>query len=134
MELDARGRSLPDAFARIALMLFAAVVDPISVGGSEVREVRAHGSGLPALLRQWLEECLYVHEVEGFACRAIDFVVFDAARGVGGEPLRLHALLRGEPLDPGRHRLKAAIRGVSPEGLAVDADADGFRAHVMLEL
>ena len=75
MQLVIEAPTLPDAFARIALSLFAAAVDPASVDEAEVREVRAHGAGVPALLRRWLEECLYVHEVEGFACRAIEFAV-----------------------------------------------------------
>src|SRR5215467_2952551 len=124
MELDARGQSLPEAFGRIALMLFAAVVDPAAVRDVEVREVRAHGSGVSALLRQWLEECLYVHEVEGFACRAIDFAVFEATPRAGGEPVRLHALLRGESLDPERHQIRAAIHGVSREAVVVEPDGD----------
>jgi SHS2 domain-containing protein len=134
MELDARGPSLPKAFTRIALMLFDAVVDPATVRDVEVREVRAHGGGLSALLRQWLEECLYVHEVEGFACRAIDFAVFEATPRAGGESVRLHALLRGEPLDPARHLVRAAVRGVSGEGIVVEPEGDGWRACARLHV
>ncbi|MGH7298872.1 MAG: archease [Candidatus Rokuibacteriota bacterium] len=134
MELAAEGRTLPDAFARVALGLFAAAVDPASVDETETREVRAHGAGLPALLRRWLEECLYVHEVEGFACRSIEFVVFDGAPGAGGEPLRLHAFLRGEPVDPARHLTRALIRGISGDGLAVETHGDGVQVRAALEI
>jgi SHS2 domain-containing protein len=134
VELAVEARTLPDAFARIALALFAAVVDPASVEEAEVREVRAHGPGVPALLRRWLEECLYVHEVEGFACRSIEFVVFDAAPAAGGEPLRLHAFLRGEPVERARHRVQSLIRGIGSDGLAVEALGDGFRVRATLDL
>jgi SHS2 domain-containing protein len=134
VELAVEARTLPDAFARIALALFAAVVDPASVDEGEVREVRAHGAGVPALLRRWLEECLYVHEVEGFACRSIEFVVFDTAPTAGGEPLRLHALLRGEPVELARHRVRSLIRGIGSDGLTVEALGDGFRVRATLDL
>jgi SHS2 domain-containing protein len=134
MELDVRGSSLPETFARIALKLFAALVDPAAVRDVEVREVRAHGGALPALLRQWLEECLYVHEVEGFTCRTIDFAVFEATQQAGGEPVRLHALLRGEALDPERHQIRAVIRGVSREAVEVEPDGEGWRARARLEV
>ena len=134
MELAVEARTLPDAFARIALALFAAVVDPASVDEGEVREVRAHGAGVPALLRRWLEECLYVHEVEGFACRSIEFVVFDTAPTAGGEPLRLHALLRGEPVELARHRVRSLIKGIGSDGLTVEALGDGFRVRATLDL
>ncbi|HSL48902.1 MAG TPA: archease [Candidatus Deferrimicrobiaceae bacterium] len=134
MELTAEGRTLPDAFSRIALDLFAAAVDPASVDEAEVREVRAHGAGVPALLRRWLEECLYVYEVEGFTSRSIEFVVFDEAPTVGGEPLRLHAFLRGEPVDPARHRVQGLVRGIAGDGLAVEPLPRGFRVRAKLEL
>jgi SHS2 domain-containing protein len=134
VEIVGEGRTLREAFSAIALALFAAAVDPASLLETEVREVRAHGVSIPALLHRWLEECLYVHEVEGFACRAIEFVVFDEAPGTGGEPLHLHALLRGETLDADRHRLLGAIRGIAARGAAADAVLGGFRAVAEVEL
>jgi SHS2 domain-containing protein len=134
VDLRAEGATLPEAFSRIALALFAAAVDPTTVDETEPREVRAHGTGLHVLLRRWLEECLYVHEVEGFACRSIEFAVFETDAGAGGEALRLHAFLRGEPLDPGRHRVKAAIRGIASGGLEVRARSGGFTVEAALDL
>lgn len=135
MEIVGEGRSLREAFSGIALALFAAAVDPASLAETEVREVRAHGTSLPALLHRWLEECLYVHEVEGFACRAIAFVVFDEAPRTGGEPLRLHALLRGETVDAGRHRVLGVIRGISSaRDAAAEAVSDGFRVLAEIDL
>jgi len=134
VELTATGATLSEAFARIALGLFAAAVDPATVGDGDTREVRAHGVGLPALLHAWLQECLYVHEVEGFACRALEFVVFDTTTAAGGEALRLHAILRGEEIDPARHRILAAIRNVSRDGLAVETGSWGVRLKAELEL
>jgi SHS2 domain-containing protein len=134
VRLAVEARTLPDAFARIALDLFAAAVDLASVDEVEVREVRAHGAGTSALLRRWLEECLYVHEVEGFVCRSIEFVVFDTTPIAGGEPLRLHAFLRGEPVEPARHQVHGPIRGIGRDGLAVEAVSEGFRARAILEL
>lgn len=134
MELAVEATTLPDAFARIALALFAAAVDPASVEETEVREVRAHGAGVPALLHRWLEECLYVHEVEGFACRSIEFAVFDASPAAGGEPVRLHAFLRGEPVDPTRHQVRSMIRGIGRDGPTVEAAPAGFRVLARLEL
>ena len=134
MELTATGATLSEAFTRIALGLFAAAVDPDTVGDGDMREVRAHGVGLPALLHAWLQECLYVHEVEGFACRSLEFAVFETAPSAGGEALRLHAILRGEEIDATRHRVLAAIRNVSRGGLSVESGSKGFSVKASLEL
>jgi SHS2 domain-containing protein len=134
VELSATGATLSEAFTRIALGLFAAAVDPDTVGDGDTREVRAHGVGLPALLHAWLQECLYVHEVEGFACRSLEFAVFETAPSAGGEALRLHAILRGEEIDPSRHRVLASIRNVSRDGLSVESGSKGFSLRASLEL
>ena len=134
MELTATGPTLSEAFARIALGLFAAAVDPATVGDGDTREVRAHGVGLCPLLHAWLQECLYVHEVEGFACRAIEFAVFETTPTSGGEALRLHAILRGEEIDPARHPIRAAIRNVSSRGLTVEAASAGFLVKATLDV
>ena len=134
MELTATGATLSEAFTRIALELFAAAVDPDTVGDGDTREVRGHGVGLPALLHAWLQECLYVHEVEGFACRSLEFAVFETAPSAGGEALRLHAILRGEEIDPSRHRVLAAIRNVSRDGLSVEAGPQGFSLRASIEI
>ena len=134
MELAVEAATLPDAFARIGLALFATAVDPASVEEAEVREVRAHGVGVAALLRRWLEECLYVHEVEGFACRSIEFAVFDISPAGGGEAVRLHAFLRGEPVEPARHRVRHLIRGIGPYEPTVEALPEGFRVRAALEV
>ena len=56
----------------------AAVFDPAAIEEREVREVRAHGADARgAASSHWINECLYVHEVEGFAWRRIEFAVFD---------------------------------------------------------
>jgi SHS2 domain-containing protein len=133
VELRTEAPTLREAFGRIAVALFAATIDPLSLEEREVREVRAHGPGLPALLHRWLEECLYVHEVEGFGCRSVELVVFDALPTGGAEPLRLHAVLRGEPIDPARHVIKAVIGGISRDGLVVDGPGPGFRVQARLE-
>jgi SHS2 domain-containing protein len=134
MDLSATGPTLPDAFARIALALFAAAVDPASVDETEVREVRAHGPDPEALLRRWLDECLYIHEVEGFACRSIEFTVFETAAAAGAEPLRLHALLRGEPIEPNRHAMRAVIRRIGAQSLSVQGESEGFQARATVDL
>lgn len=106
--VEARGATLPEAFARIALAVLACIVDPDSVDEREVREVRAHGRTADELLAHWIRECLYVHEVEGFAWRRIEFAVFDAAPRASAEPLRLHAFLHGEEMHTEQRSLDAA--------------------------
>jgi len=129
-----RGVSLPEAFAQVALGVFALLADPASVEERDAREIRAHGTVPETLLVNWLNECLYVLDVEGFLPRRIEFTVFalDTA-AAGGEPLRLYCRLHGEDRDPVRHLSRETVRGIRAEGAVVLAGGDESEARVMIE-
>ena len=120
-----RGATLASAFAEAALAAVARSIDPGSIEEREVREVRAHGDSVERLLVNWINECLYVHEVEAFAWRRVDFAVFDT-QGTGAEPMRLHSFLHGEELDPGRHRPRAAGPVGPPRTVSIRPVEDGY--------
>jgi SHS2 domain-containing protein len=132
-EIRVRGATLQQAFTEAALQVFALAVDPAVVRPSEVREVRAHGSSLGALLGQWIAECSYVHEIEGFACHAIEFAVFDVDPSAGAEPMRLHAFLYGEAVSPERLPLGEAKPVVVAEDSPIGAIAGGYEIHLTVQ-
>ena len=129
-----RGATLTEAFAQVALGVFALLADPASVEERDAREVRAHGTVPETLLVNWLNECLYVLDVEGFLPRRIEFTVFalDTA-AAGGEPLRLYCRLHGEDRDPARHVSRETVRGIRAEGAAVLAVGDEPEARVVID-
>ena len=90
----------------------------------------AHGSTPEALFAHWINECLYVHEVEGFAWRRIDFAVFDAESRAGAEPMRLHSFLHGESLEPGRAPPRGTIASISPGAVSLRALGDEFELSI----
>jgi SHS2 domain-containing protein len=107
------------------------VADPASVEERDAREVRAHGNAPEALLVNWLNECLYVLDVEGFVARRVEFGSFSLDPAApGGEPLRLHCRLLGEDFDPARHVLRETVSGILAEGAAVLASGNGSEARV----
>jgi SHS2 domain-containing protein len=102
--VHAWGASRAEAFARAAEGVFALVVAPAAVATTETREARAQGASPETLLVNWLNECLYVHESEGFAVARVEV---DTCR----EDL-VHGVLHGEPLDPSRHPLGTIVKAV----------------------
>ena len=130
-----RGARLPEAFAQVARGVFALQVDPASVEECDTREVRAHGATPETLLVNWLNECLYVLDVEGFVARRVDFTVFalDAA-APGGEPLRLHSRLYGEDFDPARHVSRETVRGISGASTGTLEAGDGSEVRIIVEV
>jgi SHS2 domain-containing protein len=124
-----RAATVPEAFARAALAIAARAFDPEAVEERDIREVRAHGESVEALFTNWINECLYVHDVEGFAWRRIEFAVFDVEPRASAEPMRLHSMLHGEALDAGQSAPQA-IPSIARAAVAIASDTDGFELTV----
>ena len=99
------------AFAQAALGVLALIVEPSSVVVSESRAVRAQAETPETLLAAWVDECLYVHEIEGFV--AGDVEVDECSDTV------VHGRLLGEPLDPSRHRLGTVVKAATLHRISV---------------
>jgi len=127
-DIVARGATLQEAFTEAVLSVFALAADPAGVAAREVREVRAHGPSLPALLAHWIGECAYLQEIEDFACHTIDLAVFETEPRAGGEPMRLHAFLHGETRVSQGQRLAGSSREIS-----IRPVADGYEIHLVME-
>jgi len=103
--LTAWGEDLPECLRQCALAVFNLIVPTGSVEPLEGREVAARGASPEALLVNWLNECLYVHEIEGFAVARVEV---DMCRdGL------VHGVLHGEPLDQQRHHLGTIVKAAT---------------------
>ena len=114
------------AFRQTGLGLFTLMVEAGSIEERESREVRAQGDTPESLLVNWLNDCLYLHDVEGFVARRIDFPVF--------EERRLHSLLWGEEVDPGRHRLGTVVKAATYHQLTIRQANHGWEIRVILDI
>jgi protein archease len=114
------------AFAQAALGVLALAVAPETVSARETREVRAQGDSPESLLVAWIDECLYVHEVEGFAVREADVDVCLDTLAQGR--------LRGEPLDPARHTLGTVVKGATLHRVAVTEHGGIHEVRVIVDV
>jgi SHS2 domain-containing protein len=118
------GTSRHEAFAQVTLGVFALLVDPEAVRSAEQREVRAQSDAPDALLAAWVDECLYVHEIEGFVAGAVELTVCTDTLA--------HGVLRGEPLDHERHRLAAGVKGTTRHRVSADLDVGVHEARLVV--
>lgn len=130
----ATATTLEEACAETALAVFALVVDPASIEERDTRVVRAHGADTTDLVVNWLGECLYVLDVEGFAPRRIELLAATVSQSsAGGEPLRLHCLLHGEEIDRERHA-PAELGGIDRELTSVKTSDEIVEIRVQIRL
>jgi SHS2 domain-containing protein len=130
--LSIRGATLPDLLETAARAVFAQVLEdlPPEVETEEVLAVKVEGEAagdLGELLVSWLQELLFRFETR----RQVPIrFAFEAAA-----PDRVRARVGFGRFDPGRHRARAEIKGVTYHELDVHAEADGsWRARVILDV
>jgi SHS2 domain-containing protein len=99
------GATVAEAFGQAALGTLALTITPDDVQAREHREVRAQGDSPEVLLVSWVNECLYVHEIEGFAVRRVEVTTLADSL--------VHGILHGEPIDPQRHRLGTVVKAAT---------------------
>jgi SHS2 domain-containing protein len=115
-----------EAFARAAEGVFALTADPTTVGEREHREVRAQADSDEALLVNWINECLYVHEIEGFVVRRVEVDT------LGGG--MVHGVLIGEEFDAARHHAGTIVKAATSHGVRVDRAGNGVHLSIILDV
>ena len=105
------GPARGEAFAQAALGVFALIVPPAEVVPRETREVRAQGDSVEMLLVNWINECLYLHDIEGFVVHRVGPVACDERV--------VHGVLHGEAVDAARHHLGTIVKGATFHQLEV---------------
>jgi len=120
------GRTRAESFAQAALGVFALIVNPEEVEEREGREIRAQGDSPERLLASWINECLYVHEIEGFVVHRVEV---DACTST-----LLHATLHGEEIDPGRHRLGTIVKAATMHRLVVAEEQGLHHVKVIVDV
>ena len=120
------GGTRAEAFAQVTRGVFALLVSPEQVQPRERREVRAQADGPESLLVAWIDECLYVHDIEGFVARTVDMTVCTDTLA--------HGVLHGEPVDPGRHRLGTVVKGATYHRVTVVERDGGHEASIIVDV
>ena len=124
--IRAWGATRAEAFAQATLGAFALIVALEDVEARETREVRAQGDGPESLLVNWVNECLYVHEIEGFVARRIEVVRADGGIAVG--------VLHGEEVDAARHRLGTVVKAATLHQVSVSASAGRHEVRLVVDV
>jgi SHS2 domain-containing protein len=124
--IRAWGPTRAEAFAQAALGVLSLIVDPAAVSPRETREVRAQAESPQTLLVAWIDECLYVHEIEAFVVNRVE--VSACADGV------VLGRLHGEPLDAGRHRVDTAVKAAGLHGVSIQALDDHHEVRIVVDV
>ncbi len=120
------GRDLPEVYAWAARGMWSLIVEPGAARRTEMLPLTVEAADREALLVAWLNELLYVHEVEKFV--AADFAIKELT------DTRLQAEVWGERMDRVRHPLIGHVKAATYHLLHVRPSDGGWEAQVILDV
>ena len=121
----AYGNDLIEAFANAAYGMFSLVAELNSIGEESCHEVNVEATDQEALLVAWLNELLYLFDVERVIFHRFDIIEL--------ENNRLQAKAYGEKIDKSRHLLKTEVKAATYHSLKIEKE-NGFRIQVILDM
>lgn len=117
---------LPALFREAARGLWSLLIDPVGVRPTRTFPVTVEAPDRELLLVAWLNELLYLHEVESLA--GADTQIERLTETA------LQATVRGETLDPARHRIVGHVKAVTYHDLRIAATPAGWEARVVVDV
>ena len=124
--LIAYGKSLKEVFENAAIGMFSLVTDLDKVGDSFSCELRAENEDKEGLLAEWLNELLYISEVDEVVLKTFKITHLEKDRF-------LTARAYGEKVDLDRHEIKTQIKACTYHELRVEKDKM-WRAQVIFDI
>lgn len=126
-----RGADLRELFVNAATAMYSLVVDLSALPLTEQRTIEVEGVSIEGMLVRWLNDLLYITEMEHLAFGRFDIESLeepgDPEQGIVG---RLVARVKGGPSGALRKYIKAATY----YGLNVRRDAAGFVAEIVFDV
>jgi SHS2 domain-containing protein len=123
--IRAYGANMQQAFANAAKAMFSLITGLDTVRVALHRDVEVSAPDKETLLVEWLNELVYIFDVERLL-----FIGFDI---ISITPTSLRARCRGEKVDKSRHEIKTGIKSATYHQVKVE-DNGGCRVQVYLDI
>ncbi len=128
--IEVYGEGLQELFSNAGFALFDIMTDISKVKESTKKVITVEGNDLEQLMVNWLNDLLYLFDVEGLL-----FKRFEVAVGAIHElPLHLNAIVAGECYDPDRHVIETAVKAATYHQIQVVKENDRWRARIIIDL
>ena len=121
----AYGANMNQAFANAARALFSLITELDDVDEVVHRDTELTATDEESLLVEWLNELIYLFDVENILFKRFDITRLDNTR--------LKARSYGEKVDSSKHKLKMGVKAATYHMLKVDKD-DGCKVQVLFDI
>ena len=123
--IKAYGTNMEEAFVNAARGLFSLITELDDVEEVEYRDVEVTAPDQEGLLVEWLNELIYLFDVENIIFRRFDITRLNDTQ--------LRARSYGQRVDSSRHKLKTGVKAATYHMLKIDRD-NGCRVQVLFDI
>ena len=124
--IAAYGADLKAAFAGAALGMFSIMTDIKKLDETVVRDVKVTADEMKVLLVSWLNELLFICEVDKILFKRFDISELNETR--------LVAKCYGDKIDPKRHKIKTEIKAATFHMTEIEEKRGGIRVQVLFDI
>jgi SHS2 domain-containing protein len=121
----AYGSNTQEAFANAAKGMFSLITELEDIEETEYRDIKLTSSDQESLLVEWLNELIYLFDVENIIFKRFDIKQLSNTN--------LTARIYGEKVDKSRHELKVGIKAATYHMLRIDK-SNGCRVQVLFDI
>ena len=123
--IRAYGVNMNQAFANAARALFSLITELDDVDEVVHRDTKLTASDVESLLVEWLNELIYLFDVENILFKRFDITQLNNTQ--------LKARSYGEKVDSTKHKLKMGVKAATYHMLKVDR-SDGCKVQVLFDI
>jgi SHS2 domain-containing protein len=124
--LIVHGGDLKALFENAGEAFFHLITDLRKVKPRIERRINMGGESLERLMVDWINELLYLHDVENFLFKEFE------VESVGEDGLK--AVVKGEPFQEGAHVIKTEVKAATYHRIEVLKEKGRWRAQIILDL
>jgi len=122
----AYGADTKQLFANAALGLFSLMADLDNLKKNVKREIELSAEDVEVLLIQWLNELIYISEVEHIIFKRFEINELSSTK--------LKATCFGQKIKPGQHRLKREIKAATYHMLRLKKEDGSYKVQIIFDI
>jgi SHS2 domain-containing protein len=122
----AYGADIKQVFANAALGLFNLMSDLADFKENVRREVELSAEDVEILLVEWLNELIYIFDVEHIIFKRFEIEELTSTK--------IKATCFGEKIEPGKHKLKREIKAATYHMLQISKEDGSYKVQVIFDI
>lgn len=125
--IEITGKTLDELFRDAAMAVEEQTVNLDDLKDDLEKEIKLEAKSIETLLYDFLSELIFMKDTDQFLFKSVDVNV-DEKENV------LHAVLKGDLIDPERQELRNDIKAITMHMFSVEQKNDGWKATVVVDV